>query len=168
MIEAVKRKLFNLIQRQDGFVLPAVLAMFVVGSLMILPSIDYVATNLNAGSMAKEEYKGILAADAGVEDALWKIKNDTLDPLPCLYQITGINGLPVYIDIDVADTIAGEPVGTGQHAEWLIATTNVTYDAGTGNYTYTVSVSNNTTDTDVHIAKILIYLPTIQLTPMYI
>ena len=137
--------------------LPAVLAMFAVGSLLIVPSINYVSTNLEAGTKAEEEFKGILAADAGVEDALWKIKNDIpdfLDP----YQITDINGLSVDVDIDEVNTIAGEPVDPGDDAEWLILETVVTYDAGTGDYTYTLSASNNGSG-NIKIAKILIEFP---------
>lgn len=158
MIKAVIKKISYIIKRQDGVALPSVLAMFAVGSLLIVPSINYIATNLNAGTMAEEEFKGILAADAGVEDALWKIKNDTpdfLDP----YTITDINGLSVDIDIDEVTTIAGGEVETtGPHSERLIVTENVTYDDATGNYTYKLSLYNNH-DKNIKIVKILIDFP---------
>ena len=148
-------------KRESGQAIILVLILLLIGGLMLPPLLTFVSTGLKVSQLYEQKTDELYAADAGVEDALWKIKNDIpnfLDP----YQITDINGLSVEVDIDEADTIAGEPVGdTGQHAEWLIATTNVTYDAGTGNYNYNMSVSNNGTDEefDVHIARILIDLP---------
>lgn len=136
-------------------VLPAVLAMFAVGSLLIVPSINYVATNLSAVTAAAEEFKGILAADAGVEDALWKIKNDEPDFLEP-YQITDINGLSVDIDIDEVGTIAGEPIHLGDKAEDLVVGANVTYDSGI--YYYTMSVSFYGSG-QVNLTQILIDFP---------
>jgi len=150
-------------KRESGQAFILVLILLLIGGLMLPPLLGFVSTGLKAGQLCEQKTDELYAADAGVEDALWKIKNDALDPLPYSYHITEINGLiteinglSVYVDIDEADTIAGEPVGAGQHAEWLIATTNVTYDAG--HYTYTISVSNSGNST-VMIAKILIDLP---------
>jgi len=157
MIKAVKEKILNLIKRQDGAALPAVLAMFVVGSLLIVPSINYVATNLKASSTAGEEFKGILAADAGVEDALWKIKNDTPTEFPYEYQITDVNGLSVDINIDVIETVAGEPVGdVGNHDDRLSANTTVTYSDGTYFYTLLLNSHHNK---PIKIDMILIDFP---------
>lgn len=139
--------------------LPSVLAMFAIGSLIIVPSINYISTNLNAEMKAEEEYKGILAADAGVEDALWKIKNETPASLPYSYQITDVNGLSVDITIDEVDMIASEEIGqTGDHSEWLSVNITATYDYGTGNYTYIMSLINNHTKT-MKIDKIMIDFP---------
>jgi hypothetical protein len=153
----VKKKFLNLIKQQDGFTLPAVLAMFAIGSLMLVPSINYVGTNIKAGMMAEEEFKGILAADAGVEDALWKIKNDTPASFPYSYELTGINGLSVDITIDEINTIAGEEVGgTGDHGDWLVVEETVTYDAGI--YSYVMSLTNDQPK-NIKIVKILIDFP---------
>jgi len=144
-----------LIKGQDGIALPSVLAMFAVGSLLIVPSINYVATNLDTGSIIQEEFKGIVAADTGVEDALWNIKNDSpnfLEP----YTLTDINGLSVDIDIDKVNTIWGEIVESGHHEDWIVTTTNVTYNAGI--YDYTLSVSNNGSG-NIRVLKILIDFP---------
>jgi len=136
--------------------LPAVLAMFAIGSLFIVPSISYVATNLKAGVLATEEFEGILTADAGVEDALWKIINDDPDFLEP-YTITDINGLSIDIDIDEIDTLAGEPVGdTGQHPDRLSANTTVTYDSGTYFYTLALTSHHNK---PIKIDSILIDFP---------
>ncbi|MFC1970740.1 hypothetical protein ACFLV0_02220 [Chloroflexota bacterium] len=95
------------------------------------------------------------AADAGVVDALWKIKNDAsgfLEP----YTIADINGLSVDVDVDEINTIAGETVDPGNHAEWLVVGENITYDADI--YGYTLSVSNNGSG-NIKVLKILIEFP---------
>lgn len=141
-------------KRESGQAFILVLILLLIGGLMLPPLLSLVSTGLKASQVYQQKTDELYAADAGVEYALWKIRNGT--PPFSSYHITGINGLSVDIDIDEADTIAGQPVGTGKH-EWLIATVNVTYDAG--DYTYTISVLNITNETDVHIAKILIALP---------
>jgi len=139
--------------------LPAVIALFAVGSLMIVPSINYVATNINAGSLAEEEFKGILAADAGVEDALWKIKNEPPDQesLPYEYQITDVNGLSVDVTIDNIDQLAGVPLDEGGgHVDWVTVNATATWDAGI--WSYELAIYNDQPSVK-HIVKILIDLP---------
>ncbi len=138
-------------------VLPIVLVMMVMGSLLILPSINYVSTSLKTGGMIEEKIKGLYAAEVGVEDALWKIKNDTPPFSP--YQITGINGMLVDVTIDGIDTLVGEELGeSGGHEEWLVITKSTTYDSETGIYSYDMSLSNNGSG-NIKILKILIYFP---------
>ena len=157
MIEKVKKWLSTAIKREDGIALPAVLAMMALGSLLIVPSMNYVATTLNAGEMVEEKFEGMLAADAGVEDALWKIENDTPTSFPHSYQLTDINGMTVDIIIDEIDSLAGEEVGaTGGHEDWLDTVRIVTYDAGI--YSYTVNMTNNGSG-NIKIVKMLIDFP---------
>ena len=157
MMEKVRKWLSTAIKREDGIALPAVLAMMALGSLLIVPSINYVATTLQAGEMVQEKFKGMLAADAGVEDALWKIENDTPTSFPHSYQLTDINGMTVDIVIDEIDSLAGEEVGaTGGHEDWLNTVRTVTYDAGI--YSYTVNMTNNGSG-NIKIVKILIDFP---------
>jgi len=159
MITSVKEKFWNLIKHQGGMALPAVIALFAVGSLMIVPSINYVATNINAGSLAEEEFKGILAADAGVEDALWKIKNEPPDQesLPYEYQITDVNGLSVDVTIDNIDQLAGVPLDEGGgHVDWVTVNATATWDAGI--WSYELAIYNDQPSVK-HIVKILIDLP---------
>lgn len=159
MLNQVIKKLFYIIKRQDGMALLSVLAMFAVGSLLIIPSISYVTTALKAGSMAKQEFKGITAADAAIEDALWKIKNDMPSSFPYSYGITDINMLSVDVEIDEVNVIAGIPLCEPEHhADWLQLDADVTYDYSTGNYTYTIS-ANNTGTSEIKIYQILLDFP---------
>ena len=122
--------------------LPIVMSMLALGSLLIVPSLSYASTSLKAGQMVEENLAGLYAADAGVEDALWKLGNDKPATFPYSYQVSGVNGMTVDVVIDEITTISGEEVGaSGGHEDWLIITKLVTYDAGI--YDYTMSISNN-------------------------
>jgi hypothetical protein len=157
MIAAVKEKLLSLVKRQEGLALPTVLAMFAIGGLVIVPSISYVTTNLKAGMIAEEEFKGILAADAGVEDALWTLKNDIPTSFPHSYEVADVNGLSVDVNIDQITTIDGEEVGEGGvHADWLVVESSVTYDSGI--YSYLMSFTNDEPK-NIKIVKILVIFP---------
>jgi hypothetical protein len=159
MVNAVIKKLFSLMRRQDGMALVSVLAMLAIGSLLVIPSINYVSTIVNSGSIAKKEFKAIIAADAGIEDALWKIKNDMPSSFPYSYQITNMNGLAVDVDIDEVDAIAGETFGEpGTHEDRLLVSGNATYNYSTGNYTYTLEL-NSDHNKPIKIVRILIDFP---------
>jgi len=61
--------------------LVAVLVLLVLGGLMMPPLLSLMNTGLNAGRMHESKLEEFYAADSGVEDALWQIKNDELDDL---------------------------------------------------------------------------------------
>ncbi|MFQ6122709.1 MAG: hypothetical protein ACE5LA_06605, partial [Dehalococcoidales bacterium] len=63
----------KIISDEKGQVLATVLALLVLGGLAITPSLNYIATSLNAGRIIDEGVKGVYAADAGVENALWSL-----------------------------------------------------------------------------------------------
>ena len=148
--------LFKIGKGEDGQALTAVLALLVLGSLITVPSINYVSTSLKIGEKVEKNMVGLYAADAGVEDALWKIGDNVPSSFPFSYQLTGINGMTVDIVIDEVTTIAGEAMGeSGIHEDYLGIIKLVTYDAGI--YDYSMSISNNGTG-NVKIEKILIKL----------
>ncbi|MBA7658636.1 hypothetical protein ES703_66595 [subsurface metagenome] len=64
----MKKWLTRIRKGETGIALPAVLAMLVLGSLLIVPSLNYASTNLKAANMVEEDLAGLYAADAGVED----------------------------------------------------------------------------------------------------
>jgi hypothetical protein len=132
---------------QEGIAFPSVIALFAVGSLIILPALNYATTSLKAGSQAAEEFKGIITADAGIEDALWKIKHDFPDFIEP-YTINSVNDFSIDIDIDEVDIIAGEVVNSGVKAEDFIVTASVNETVISENlsiYDYTLSATNNGT-----------------------
>ena len=152
-VSVVKRWLSELREGERGLVLPIVLAMLVLGSLLIVPSLNYAATSLKAGEMVEENAEGLYAADAGVEDALWKLLNDKPASFPHSYQLTDVNGLTVDVIVDEITTLFGEETEPmGDHSDWMILTKTVTYNAGI--YDYTLSITNDG-DGNIKIEKIL-------------
>lgn len=59
----------------------AVLLLLVLGSLTIPPLLGLVQTGLKAGQIHEAKLQEFYAADSGVEDALWQIKNDKMEDL---------------------------------------------------------------------------------------
>lgn len=157
MLKSIRNILSSYVKRQGGMALPAVLVMFAVGSLIIVPSLRYVSTNVNFGNKGAEEFEAILAADAGVEDALWKIQNDVPDSLPYSYELTGINGFSVDVEIDEVSMLAGEEmVREGTQEDRLLVSSNVTYNETEELYDYTLMFTSNH-NKPIKIVKFAVY-----------
>ena len=153
----MKKWLIGIKQGESGLALPMVLAMLALGSLVIVPTLNYVTTSLKAGEVIEEKVEGLYAADAGIEDALWRIKNDKPASFPYSYELTDVNGMSVSVVINQITTISGEEVGySGGHEDFLVVAKSITYDAGI--YSYEMSISNNGTG-NIKIEKILIDFP---------
>jgi hypothetical protein len=65
----------RLARDEQGRVMMLVLVLLVVGGLMLAPLLGLMSTGLTAGQVYENSTDGLYAADAGVEDALWKIDN---------------------------------------------------------------------------------------------
>lgn len=153
----MKKWLARLIREQAGQSLPVVLAMLALGSLIMVPSLNHVATNLNSSEASEMKTKGLYAAEAGVEDALWKLLHDKPASFPHSYQLTNINGMTVDVVIEEVTILFGEMIGgAGEHSDWLIITKTITYDAGV--YYYNMSMENQGSG-NMKIEQILIDFP---------
>ena len=80
---AVKR----LIRDEKGAALVLTLVLLLIGGLIIAPLLGYMGTGLIAGEVHEKRMDELYAADAGVEDAIWKIQNpgavEDWPPVPC-------------------------------------------------------------------------------------
>ncbi len=65
---------YHILNGESGHVMPIVMVTLIVGTLIMIPSLNFVSTNLNTQIVLREKIRAIYAADAGIEDALWKIK----------------------------------------------------------------------------------------------
>jgi len=76
------KRIFNKLRRDEkGQALIIALILMLVGGLIIAPVLAYVGSGLKIGKEVHEErMMELYAADAGVEDALWQIKQPTPDP----------------------------------------------------------------------------------------
>jgi len=72
----MKRRLIKAIKGEKGQALPIFLILLVLCGLLIAPCLSYAATGLNSGRVVEKNVKGLYAADVGIEDALWKLKNN--------------------------------------------------------------------------------------------
>lgn len=105
----MKIALRRLLKDEKGKVLIIVLILLVVGSSTMTPLLSLMSTGLRSGQVYETKMHEYYAADAGVEDAIWKILND-VDELPNSscgnqswsynYSITDINNKDVDVAID--------------------------------------------------------------------
>ncbi len=127
----MKKWLPEIRRGESGQAFILVLVMLVLGSLVIVPSLTLASTNLKTGQMVEENMKGIYAADAGTEDAMWRIVNDPPASYPYNYEITGINGMSVSVVIEEVTSINGQVVEPpAGHVDWLDIIKSVYYDTG--------------------------------------
>ena len=135
------RLLKQLIKSEAGQALPIVLALLVLGGLTIVPSLNYAATSLNSSRIINESIKGVYAADAGVEEALWNLSDNTTPPA----QLTeSVNQMDVSIqteDKGVYTIVFGELVEAEGHSYYLDVVGDIEWDGGEGAYKYTITVT---------------------------
>jgi len=105
------KKLKKLLKsRQSGMVLIYAMILLAVGSLVLVPLLVFMQSGMNAGEVVEDKVGQTYAADAGVEDAIWKIKNrDDIENMPKeegdppypTYTIADVNGYSVEISISL-------------------------------------------------------------------
>jgi hypothetical protein len=106
---AVKR----LIRDEKGQALVLALILLALGGLIIGPLLSYIDTGLTAGGVYEKKAGELYAADAGVEDAIWKIQHPgEAGYLPCnpgseprIYTITDVNDKSVNVTITYVSNI---------------------------------------------------------------
>ena len=129
---------------EKGQALPIVLALLVLGGLIIIPSLSLASASLNAGKIVKENVKGVFAADAGVEHAIWCIKNSTVPPT----QLPDVNQMQVAI-VDFENlgpyTLAYYgiivDVSPSEHYDWLAVEGQIVWDGEAEAYKYTITAT---------------------------
>jgi len=109
-----KMALNKLIRDEKGQVMILVLILLVVGGLIIAPLLSYMGTGLIVGQVFEKKMDGLYAADAGVEDAIWKIMNDPPATYPDSYELPAdVNEMSVSILIEEVTTFFTLDVGEG-------------------------------------------------------
>jgi hypothetical protein len=66
----------RIISDENGKVLILTLVLLIVGGLIMTPLLGLMTTGLVAGQVYEKKTAELYAADAGIEDALWKIQHD--------------------------------------------------------------------------------------------
>jgi hypothetical protein len=96
------KRIWNKLRRgEEGQALIIALILMLVGGLIIAPVLAYVGTGLKIGKDVHEKrMMELYAADAGVEDGIWKIKNDQVpDEADQPYTIADVNAKGVSVNI---------------------------------------------------------------------
>lgn len=150
----------QIVKSETGQALPVVLILLVLGGLMIAPSLSYAATSLDIGRNNVRTIHGLYAAEAGVEDTVWCLKNGV--PTHTSLSET-INGMSVTMQTELkGDYVlyAGEWVtGTG-HYDWLVVSGEMEWDGGAGAYKYTITATRlPETSGNIKLAEIGVRLP---------
>jgi hypothetical protein len=118
----------TLIRDEKGRAMMLVLILFVVGALTLPPLLGLMSTGLIAGQVYQNETYELYAADAGVEDAIWKIQEGVEElPGPACggeppnywsYNVTDdtnkVNGKDVEVTITYVDGLTYQVVSTGR------------------------------------------------------
>ena len=135
------RLLKQILSSEKGQVLPVVLALLVIGGLTIAPSLNYAATSLNAGRIIDEGVRGVYAADAGIEDALWFLENGMS---PSTQLLENINQMEVTMQTEEKGTYTlylGELIQPGEHNDYLDVDGEMAWDEEAQAFKYIVTVT---------------------------
>jgi len=114
------------------------LIIMTMGALLITPTLCYVATAAKSTAIHKRLAQELYSAHAGIEYAMWCIKNDMTCDSPIV-----VNGIPVDISIGTLTELTYGPIitGGGEHVDWLLVYSDVV-DNGDNTFFYTVNISN--------------------------
>ncbi len=135
------RLLKQILSSEKGQALPVVLALLVIGGLTIAPSLNYTTTSLNSGRIIGEGTKGVYAADAGIEDALWFLENGML---PSTQLFENINQMEVTIQTEEKGTYTlylGELIQPGEHNDYLDIDSEMVWVEEAQAYKYIITVT---------------------------
>jgi len=127
----VKNILKRVIRDEKGQAMFLTVILLLVGGLIVSSLLAYMGNGLLNGRVYERRTAELYAADAGVEDAVWKIQNATEvkppvacgDPTSWNYNITDVNGKRVVVTITYMNN-------TTNTATYLIESTAIADDGG--------------------------------------
>lgn len=159
----MKRTLNKLIRNEEGQVFVLALILLLVGGLILAPLLSYMSTGLMAGQVFEKKMAGLYAADAGVEDALWKLINDQPVQYPYDYQLPAdVNEMSVSIVIEEVTTFYTLDVGEGGvHNYYFELESELVqppyYDEGENDYIHEWRlILTNKTNSPVNLERIIV------------
>ena len=118
----------RVIEDEKGRVLIGVLILLVLGSLVLTPLLGLMSTGLGAGGVYERKTAELYAADAGVEDAIWRIQtnNLTFDANDRAYlEPLTVNDRSVNVTVYLEDV---DPTACGKNFTYQILSTAVSAD----------------------------------------
>ena len=113
----MKETISNLTKNESGqTALALVLILVILGTLILGPLLAYMNTGLKAGQMHEDKTQRYYAADAGIEDAMWQIKNAQLSNLFYDYDRYDYDTPYPYT---LADNVSGKNVDITIENVWI-------------------------------------------------
>jgi len=153
------RFLKQFISSEKGQALPIVLGLLAIGGLTIATSLSYATTSLKGSQILAEDVKGVYAAGAGVEHALWYLGEYGSKPEDGELS-ENISQMAVDMQTAEGDTYTlylGELVEPGVHSDYLtVEGTIVPYAGQTYKYTITVTLQHTST---IHLQEVGARIP---------
>jgi hypothetical protein len=74
-------------RRENGFALVSVIILMLVAGLIVTPLLQFMGTGVKTGIWYDDKTQELNAADAGIEDAYWRVKYDHLSGFSPAYQM---------------------------------------------------------------------------------
>jgi Tfp pilus assembly protein PilX len=110
----------GLVRSERGFSFILVLILMLVGTLIISAVLRYMGTGLIAAEVHQQKMGEFYAADSGLNDGLWRIKNDRLSPTYDSYDYAGTAWTYVMNDGANPVLVNGENVSVSISNEWMV------------------------------------------------
>ena len=85
---------------EQGMAMVMALIALALGTLMITPTLNHMVAGVKSVGIKERLTGEFYAADAGIEYAIWEVKNDPLATYPYSEQIADVNGDNVIITIE--------------------------------------------------------------------
>jgi hypothetical protein len=140
----MKAAVKGIISNEKGYILIAALILLVIGGLILTPLLGLMSTGLLAGKVYEKKMHEYYAADAGIEDALWKIQHNIEIP-PDGYNLM-VNDKYVWVEVestDAAEFLADLlDVDPGVHSDWMITYGNPSQGIFSINITWNGTAEN--------------------------
>ncbi len=146
---------------QKGLAMPMVLLLMILGGLTLAPAINFAASGLTGIQKDSMSLRGLYAADAGVEDAIWSIQQGQVPPVQLTESVNDMAVTRQVVERGMFTLYLGQFVETGVHNGWLELTGVLDPDPDPYNSTYTVTVQwqPDSGYSTIHLAEIGAKLP---------
>jgi len=151
----------RVLQNEKGQILPSVLCLLVLGGFIVVPALNFAATNIEGCNTIEKSVNGVFAADAGVEYAYWCLENSVTPPS----QLSeNINQMEVALQVEAMGAYTlyfGELIQAGGHSNYLGINGEIVWDDGAQSYKYTITVTwqSDSGKPTIHLEEVGARLP---------
>ena len=167
MKSRLDRKKVQLRKDEAGYALIWVLVVLILAGIILVPLLLLMTAGLTSSHHHEERMVRFYSADAGIEDAAYKIQNDDEnlpqnagDTYP--YQIEDVNGYQIDVTIENLWILTGledDSNGTTPHSELVTVGQITEFDEEEGTGTYWIEFSYDGSQGELKIDRVGAWLP---------